>query len=75
MVYSNEPKLGLNAGVCNASCAHALGSMFVCLFVLQAIEVIGCSEGEVHACCLKAMGFSISVMCGGIIFQMRIARG
>ena len=28
-----------NAGVCSASCAYALGSMFVivCLFVLQAI--------------------------------------
>ncbi len=24
---------------------------------------------------LKVIGFSVSVMCGGIIFQMRIARG
>ena len=47
-----------NVGVCSASCAHALGSMFVCLFVclfiLQAIWVIVCREG--HDSCLKSYG-------------------
>ena len=37
--------------------------------------MIGCLEREVHDCCLKSFGVSISVMCGGNLFQMRIARG
>ena len=37
--------------------------------------MIECCEREVHDCYLKSLGFSISVICGGIIFQMRIARG
>ena len=36
--------------------------------------MIGCREGEVHDCCSKNYVCFISVMCGGIIFQMRIAR-
>ena len=37
--------------------------------------MVGCREGEVHDCCLKNFFFLFSVMCGGIIFQMRIDRG
>ena len=29
----------VNAGVCSASCAHAFGSMFVCLFVIACLFV------------------------------------
>ena len=29
----------INAEVCSASCAHALGSMFVCLFVCYSLFV------------------------------------
>ena len=36
--------------------------------------MIVCREREVHDCCLKNYGVSISVICGGIIFQKRIAR-
>ena len=45
-----------NAGVCSASCVDTLSSMVVCysLFVLQAIYVIGCREGEVRDCGLKS---------------------
>jgi len=42
-----------NAGVCSASCAHALDSMFVCLFWL--------------VCLFVCLVFSISAMCNGII--------
>ena len=37
--------------------------------------MIGCREGEVNDCCLESYRFFISIMCGGIIFQMRFARG
>ena len=37
--------------------------------------MIGCREGEVHDCCLKSYWVSISVICGGTLFQMRIALG
>ena len=64
VVFLQTAQIWANAGVCSASCTHALGSMFVCLFVwgffcflfLQAILVIGCREGKVHDCCLKTYG-------------------
>ena len=51
-----------NAGVCSASCAHALGSVCPSVrpsvrpFVSRVIWVIGCHEREVHDCCLKSYG-------------------
>ena len=55
--------------------------MFVCLFVITCLFV--CFTGNLgdrvlgRGCSLLLLekGFSIAVMCGGIMFQMRIARG
>ena len=89
VVYSKQPKLGLTQEfvvllvrmrlvvcmyVCMFVCLFVCYNLFVCLFYRQ-FRWLGVGKGRFIIAAWKAMGFSIAVMCGGIMFQMRIARG